>query len=155
LEERECSCKVFPQRLVNVRGVSFSRPQRCHAHVSTFVCVRCVSRRCSRASSPRAWAHLRRSGRALRLVYAPLRRPFVGRRGEVSTIPIERVANRGSLIELLAGGSSGRPCPVRYRSAVVRRHVHRSTLRGCARQSSVPFDGDRGCGSSPSMGSLE
>ena len=36
-----------------------------------------------------------------------------GTEGEVSTTPIERVANRGFLIELLAGGSSGRPCPVR------------------------------------------
>ena len=36
-----------------------------------------------------------------------------GSGGEVSTTPIERVANRGFLFELLAGGSSGRPCPVR------------------------------------------
>jgi hypothetical protein len=54
LEEQGCSYKVFPQCFVSVRGVSFSRPQRCRAHVPTFVCVRCVSRRCSRASSPRA-----------------------------------------------------------------------------------------------------
>jgi hypothetical protein len=33
--------------------------------------------------------------------------------GEVSATPIERVANCGFLIELLVGGSSGRPCPVR------------------------------------------
>jgi hypothetical protein len=38
---------------------------------------------------------------------------------------------------------------------VVRRHVHRSALRGCARQGSVPFDGNRGRESSPSMGSLD
>jgi hypothetical protein len=119
LQERGCSCKVFSQHLVSVRGVSFSRhqrcfsrPQRCHTHVLTFACVRCIPRRCSRASSPRAWAHLRRSGRALRLVCAPLRRPFAGRRGEVSTTPIERVANRGSLVELLMGDSSGRLFPV-------------------------------------------
>jgi hypothetical protein len=43
----------------------------------------------------------------------PLCRPSVGQRGEVSTTPIERVANRGSLVELLIGDSSGRPCPVR------------------------------------------
>jgi hypothetical protein len=36
-----------------------------------------------------------------------------GTEGEVSATPIERVANCGFLIELLAGGSSGRPCPVR------------------------------------------
>jgi hypothetical protein len=36
-----------------------------------------------------------------------------GTEGEVSATPIERVADCGFLIELLAGGSSGRPCPVR------------------------------------------
>jgi hypothetical protein len=36
-----------------------------------------------------------------------------GTEGEVSAIPIERVANCGFLVELLVGGSSGRPCPVR------------------------------------------
>jgi hypothetical protein len=36
-----------------------------------------------------------------------------GTEGEVSTTPIGRVANCRFLVELLAGGSSGRPCPVR------------------------------------------
>jgi hypothetical protein len=36
-----------------------------------------------------------------------------GTEGEVSATPIGRVADCGFLIELLAGGSSGRPCPVR------------------------------------------
>jgi hypothetical protein len=36
-----------------------------------------------------------------------------GTEGEVSATPIERVADCGFLVELLAGGSSGRPCPVR------------------------------------------
>jgi hypothetical protein len=38
---------------------------------------------------------------------------------------------------------------------VLRGHVHESTLRGYARKGSVPFDEDRGRGSSPSMGSLD
>jgi hypothetical protein len=38
---------------------------------------------------------------------------------------------------------------------VVRRLVHEKRLRGFARQGSVPFAGDRGRGSSPSMGSLD
>jgi hypothetical protein len=37
-----------------------------------------------------------------------------GTEGEVSTTPIGRVENCGFLVELLMGGSSGRPCPVRY-----------------------------------------
>jgi hypothetical protein len=36
-----------------------------------------------------------------------------GTEGEVSATPIDRVADCGFLVELLAGGSSGRPCPVR------------------------------------------
>jgi hypothetical protein len=36
-----------------------------------------------------------------------------GTEGEVSATPIERVANYGFLVELLVGGLSGRPCPVR------------------------------------------
>jgi hypothetical protein len=36
-----------------------------------------------------------------------------GTEGEVSATPIERVADCGFLVELLAGGSSGRPCPDR------------------------------------------
>jgi hypothetical protein len=36
-----------------------------------------------------------------------------GTEGEVSATPIERVANCGFLVELLLGGSSGRPCPAR------------------------------------------
>jgi hypothetical protein len=35
-----------------------------------------------------------------------------GTKGEVSATPIERVADCGFLVELLVGGSSGRPCPV-------------------------------------------
>jgi hypothetical protein len=70
-------------------------------------------RRCSRASSPRAWARLRRSGRALRLVSNAPSPSLRGTEGEVSATPIERVANCGFLVELLTGDSSGRPCPVR------------------------------------------
>jgi hypothetical protein len=50
---------------------------------------------------------------SLACLCAPFAAPFAGRRGEVSTTPIEWVANRGSLIELLTGGSSGHPCPIR------------------------------------------
>jgi hypothetical protein len=98
LEKCAYSCKVFPQRAASVRGVGFGRPRWCHAHVSAFAYVRCMSRRCSYALSPRAWAHSRQSGRALRLVHTPLRRPSAGRRGEASMTPIVRVANHGFLV---------------------------------------------------------
>jgi hypothetical protein len=45
----------------------------------TFACVRCISRRCSLASSPRAWTHSRRLGRALQLICTPPLRPSAGR----------------------------------------------------------------------------
>jgi hypothetical protein len=38
---------------------------------------------------------------------------FRGTEGEVSATPIGRVADCGFLVELLVGGLSGRPCPVR------------------------------------------
>jgi hypothetical protein len=52
LEECAYSCKVFPQCAASVRGVGFSRPRWCHAHISAFSCIQCMSRRGSRASSP-------------------------------------------------------------------------------------------------------
>jgi hypothetical protein len=101
-----------------VRGVSFSRhrqyssrPRRCHAHVFGIHLRSVHPRRCSRASSPRAWARSRRAGSPTSL-YVPSP-PLRGTEGEVSATPIERVANCGLLVELLAGGLSGRPCPVR------------------------------------------
>jgi hypothetical protein len=36
-----------------------------------------------------------------------------GTEGEVSATPIGRVANCEFLVEMLVGGSSGRPCPIR------------------------------------------
>jgi hypothetical protein len=66
LQEHGCFSKVFSAMFVGVRGVSFSQhrrclswPWRCHAHVSTLVYVRCISRKYSHASSPRAWVHSR------------------------------------------------------------------------------------------------
>jgi hypothetical protein len=56
--------------------------------------------------------------------HAPLRRPFTGLRGEAPTTPIKRVANRGFLVELLSGDSSGRPC------IVLVQHVHESAYAG-------------------------
>jgi hypothetical protein len=52
-------------------------------------------------------------GRALRLVLNAPSPSLRGTEGEVSTTPIDRVTNCGFLIELLAGGSSIRPSPVR------------------------------------------
>jgi hypothetical protein len=63
--------------------------------------------------TPGGWARSRQSGRALRLVLNAPSPSLRGTEGEVSTTPIDRVANCEFLVELLVGGSSGRPCPVR------------------------------------------
>jgi hypothetical protein len=72
----------------------------------------------------RAWAHLRRPGRAPRLVLNAPSPSFCGTEGEVSTTPIDRVSDCGFLVELLEGGSSDRPCPFDKGRLVVRRIVH-------------------------------
>jgi hypothetical protein len=120
LQERGRSCKVFPQSLpvcevlvsAGIDNISPNLGGAVHTYLA-HICIRCISRRCSRASSSQAWARSRRSRGVLRLVYAPLRRPSAGQRGEAPTTPIERVVNCLFLVELLSGGSSGRPCPVR------------------------------------------
>jgi hypothetical protein len=78
------------------------------------------SRRCSRASSPRAWARSRRSGRALRLVFnAPS--PFLrGTEGEVSATPIDRVADYGFLVECCGDSRS-------YRAQAMRENLSSRT----------------------------
>jgi hypothetical protein len=118
LQERGCSSKVFSRSLpvckvlvsAGVGNISASLGGGMRTCLA-YVCVRCISRRCSRASGPRAWAQLRRSRGALRLVYTSP--SLCGTEGEVSATPIERVANCRLLIELLSGDSSGRPCPIR------------------------------------------
>jgi hypothetical protein len=49
----------------------------------------------------------------LRLVFNAPSPSLRGTEGEVSTTPIDRVADCRFLVELLVGGSGGRPCPVR------------------------------------------
>jgi hypothetical protein len=120
LQERGCSYKVYSQSLpvcevlvsAGISNISASLGGAMRTYLA-HVYVRCISRRCSRTSSPGAWAQSRRLRGALRLVYTSPRHPSAGRRGEVSITPIERVANCGFLIELLLGYSSGCPCPVR------------------------------------------
>jgi hypothetical protein len=102
LQKRGCSCKVFRQSPLVCEVLVSAGLGGAVRMYSAYVCVRCVSRRCSHTSSPRAWAQLRRLRGALRLIFTPLHRPSARQRGEVSTTPIERVANCVFLIELLS-----------------------------------------------------
>jgi hypothetical protein len=119
LQEHECSCRGFFAKFYQWAWYLFQLASAMFQPVSVtrardwYLSRSEHPRRCSSASSPRAWARSGRSGRALRLVLnAPL--PSLrGTEGEVSTTPIDRVADCGFLVELLAGGSSGRTCPIR------------------------------------------
>jgi hypothetical protein len=82
LQERGCSCKVFLHRICRLAWLKFQlasaifQPATAELRTRFLRRLRSVHpRRCSRASSPRAWAHSRRSGRAT----VP-RRPSAGRR---------------------------------------------------------------------------
>jgi hypothetical protein len=63
LQERGCSCKVFSQSppvcevLVSagVDNVSTGLGGAMHTYLA-YICVQCIFKRCSHASSPRAWA---------------------------------------------------------------------------------------------------
>jgi hypothetical protein len=87
LQERGCSCKVFSHDLPVCEVLVLAGIGNIPAGLGcamrmflAFVCVRCICGRCSRASSPRAWARSRRSRWALRLVCTFLCRPSAGRR---------------------------------------------------------------------------
>jgi hypothetical protein len=82
------------------------------AHATGTIRVRRIPGGVAAHRAPRAWVHSRRSGWTLRLVLNVPSPSLRGTEGEVSATPIDRVADCGFLVELLAGGSSGRPCPV-------------------------------------------
>jgi hypothetical protein len=120
-----------------VRGVGFSRhrqcfsrPRQCHAHVSTLVCVQCISRRCSHASSPRASAHSRRSERALRLVHTPLRRPSAGQGVRCPRLPSSGSRIVGSSLSCYRVIQVDVCAPFDKGQLVVQRHVHESAHAG-------------------------
>jgi hypothetical protein len=84
-----------------------------HTHTSGVVCVRfslggVVVRRAPEAGPVRG----DRGELSDLYLYAPSP-SLLGAEGEVSTTPIDQVADCGFLVELLSGNSSGRPCPVR------------------------------------------
>jgi hypothetical protein len=162
LQERGRSCKVFSRDLPvcevlvsagigNIPAGLGSAMRTC----LTYVCVRCISRRCSHASSPRAWARSRRSGCALRLVCTFPRRPSAGRRVRFPQLPSSGSRIADSSLSCYREIQVDAHAPFDKGWLVVRRLVHKKRSRGCARQGSVPFAGDRGRGSSPSMGSRD
>jgi hypothetical protein len=137
LQERGCSCKVFlPIVLVCEVLVSAgigNIPAGIGGAMRTYlayVCIQCVSCRCSCASSPRAWAKLRRSRGALRLVYTFPRRPFAGQRVRFPQLPSSgsRIADSSLSYYWVIQVDAHAPFDKGW--LVVRRLVHESTYVG-------------------------
>jgi hypothetical protein len=137
LQERGCFCKVFSQSLpvcevlvsAGVDNVSAGLGGAMCTYL-VYVCVRCISRRCSRASSPRAWARLRRSRGALRLLYTFPRRPPAGRRVRFPQLPSSgsRIANASLSCYWVIQVDAHAPLDKGW--LVVRRLVHERTHMG-------------------------
>jgi hypothetical protein len=141
----------FIRNVVFERGVYlsrhqryFSRPRRRRMRVSTFACVRCMSRRCSLASSPRAWAHSRRSGRALRLPRTSPRRPSAERGVRCLRLPSSGLRIAGSSSSCYQVVQVDAHAPFDKGRLVVRRLVHESAYAGMlgrARSRSLETEG--------------
>jgi hypothetical protein len=123
--------------VVFVRGIYlsqprryFSRPWRRRTCVLTFMCVQCISRRCSLASSPRAWAHSRRSGRALRFFRTSPRRPSAGRGARCLQLPLSRLQVAGSSLSCYRVVQVDAHAPFDKGRLVVRGLFHESAYAG-------------------------
>jgi hypothetical protein len=94
-------------------------------------CLRSVhARKCSRASSPQAWAQSRRSGHALRLVHTPLRRPSAGQGVRCPRLPSSGSRIVGSSLSYYRVIQVDVRAPFDKGRIVVRRHVHESAHVG-------------------------
>jgi hypothetical protein len=107
-------------------------------------CVRCMSRRCSLASSPLASAHSRRSGRALLLFYTSPRRPSAGLGARCLRLPSSGLRIAGSLSSCYWVVQVDAHAPFDKGRLVVRRLVHESAhagMLGWARSCSLGTEG--------------
>jgi hypothetical protein len=110
----------------------------------TFMCVWCISRRCSLASSPRAWARSRRSGWALRLISTPPRHPSAGQRVRCPQLPTSGSRIAGSSLSCYRVIQVDAHAPFDKGWLVVRRLVHGSAyvgVLGRARSRSLGTEG--------------
>jgi hypothetical protein len=151
LQERGCSCKVLSQshpvcELLVSAGIG-NIPASIGGAMRTYlayVCVRCISSRCSRASRPRARARLRRSRGALRLVYTSPRRPSAGRRVRFPRLPLSRSRIADSSLSCYWVIQVDARAPFDKGWLVVGRLVHESAyvgLLGSARSRSLGTEG--------------
>jgi hypothetical protein len=120
LQERECSCTGFFRetlqragRLFQPASAMFQPASVRHTHTPGAFCVRCSLGGVAVRRAPEP-GPVRGDRAELSDLYLYAPSPSLrGTEGEVSTTPIDRVADCGFLVELLSGNSSGRPCPVR------------------------------------------
>jgi hypothetical protein len=119
LQERGCSCKVFSQDLpacrvlvsAGIGDISAGLSGATHTYLASSAFG--APQEVQPCVEPPSLGPFKAIGTGSPTsLYAPS--PSLrGMEGEVSVTPIERVANCGFLVELLSGGSSGRPCPIR------------------------------------------
>jgi hypothetical protein len=144
------SFKFFPQRRHRVRclfqlaSVVFQPASAVPYACLMFACVRCILRRCSLASSPRACARSRRSGQALQLVCTPLRHPSMGRRVRCPQLPSSGSRIAGSSSNCYRVIQVDAHAPFDKGRLVVQRLVHESAyvgVLGRARSHSLGTEG--------------
>jgi hypothetical protein len=140
----------------SVRGVSLAGIGNIPAGIGgamrtflVFICVRCISRRCSCALSPRAWARSRRSGRALRLVCSFPRRPSAGRRVRFPQPPSSGSQIVDSSLSCYRVIQVEAHAPFDKGWLVVRRLVHESAHMGMLGRARPRSLGTEGAGALP------
>jgi hypothetical protein len=151
LQERGCSRKVFSQDLPMCEVLVSAGIGNIPAGLGgamrtclTYVCVRCISKRCSRASSPRAWARSRQSGHGLRLVCTFPRRPSARRRVRFPQLPSSASQIADSSLSCYRVIQVDAHAPFNKCWLVARRLVHESAyvgLLGRARSRSLGTEG--------------
>jgi hypothetical protein len=137
LQKRGCSCKVFSQSLPmcevlvspGIGNISARLGSGMHTYL-THVCVRCISRRCSHASSSRARAQLRRSRGALCLVYTSPRHPSADGGARYPQLPSSGSRIAGSSLSCYRVIQVNTHAPFDKGWLVVRRLVHESAYVG-------------------------
>jgi hypothetical protein len=138
LQERGCSCKVFSQSLpvcevlvsAGVGNISAGLGGAMRTYLA-HVCVRCISRGSSHASSPRAWAQLRRSRGALCLITRPFAVPPRDRGVRHPQLPSSGWRIAGSSLSCYRVVQVDVRAPFDKGRLVVRRHVHEALAWVC------------------------
>jgi hypothetical protein len=100
------------ESLFQPASAMFQPASECHTHMTGVACVRCTLGGVAVHRAPGPGPVRGDRGELSDLYLNDPSSSLRGTEGEVSTTPIDRVADCEFLVELLSGDSSGRPCPV-------------------------------------------